>query len=239
MSPWHSLVLSEFWMWHCLVWCVCLWCKCTNTHPIQDILPSRDSFNYTYVTRRRQTGYGLGQKWRSDSTIFALNIYILRNVFYPSNLRALSLIVLAVLKQLFQYAQSICVCDCYAYLCSPCQLGWNFPISNTCDPQSMIDCDPNRSTAPETFYEKGHCTEVLSSLLVFFGWCCHSISCAAFSARSLSLQILRNFSRRYSVLMLLSLSSVTNLILLLGLCAACMLLYMCLQTEWCHGSGQS
>ena len=39
-------------------------------------------------------------------------------------------------------------------------------------------------------------------------------------------------SRRNSVLMLLSLSSVTNWSLLFGFCAACMLSYRCLQMEW-------
>jgi len=58
-----------------------------------------------------------------------------------------------------------------------------------------------------------------------------SISCA-FSASSSLLQILRNSSRHHSVLMLLSLSSVTNLSLLFGFCAACTLLYRCLQMEW-------
>ena len=69
-----------------------------------------------------------------------------------------------------------------------------------------------------------------------------SISCA-FSASSSLLQILRNSSRRHSVLMLLSLSSVTNLSLLFGFCAACMLSCKCLYmkwwaavtvTQWCH-----
>jgi len=50
-----------------------------------------------------------------------------------------------------------------------------------------------------------------------------STSCAL-SVRSSLLQILRNSSRRHSVLMLLSLSGVTNLTLLFGFCAARMLL---------------
>ena len=54
----------------------------------------------------------------------------------------------------------------------------------------------------------------------------------AFSASSALMQILRNFSRHYSVLMLLSSSSVTNLSLLVYFCAACMLSYRCLQMEW-------
>ena len=46
-----------------------------------------------------------------------------------------------------------------------------------------------------------------------------SISCA-FSASSSVLQIHRNSYRRHSVLILISLSSVTNLSLLFGFCAA-------------------
>ena len=57
-----------------------------------------------------------------------------------------------------------------------------------------------------------------------------SISCA-FSARSSLLQIIRNFSRRHSMLILLSLSSVTNLSLLFGFFAACMLSYRCLDSD--------
>ena len=58
-----------------------------------------------------------------------------------------------------------------------------------------------------------------------------SASCA-FSAFSSLLLILWNSSRRHSVLMLLSLSSVTNLSLFFGFCAAWMLSYRCLQMEW-------
>jgi len=53
----------------------------------------------------------------------------------------------------------------------------------------------------------------------------------AFSARSFPVQILRTSSRRHSVLMLLSLSSVTHSILLFGLFVACKLSYRCLQME--------
>jgi len=59
----------------------------------------------------------------------------------------------------------------------------------------------------------------------------NSISCA-FSARSSSLQILRNSSCRHSMLMLLSLSSVWHMSLLLGFCVAYMLSCRCLQAEW-------
>jgi len=58
-----------------------------------------------------------------------------------------------------------------------------------------------------------------------------SISCA-FTARSSLLQILRNSSRRHNVLMLLSMSSVTNSSLLFGFYAACMLSYKCPKMEW-------
>jgi len=42
----------------------------------------------------------------------------------------------------------------------------------------------------------------------------------------------KNSSRWHSVLMLLSLSSATNLSLFFGFCTACMLAYRCLQMEW-------
>jgi len=58
-----------------------------------------------------------------------------------------------------------------------------------------------------------------------------SISCA-FSTRSSLLQILRTTSRLHSVLMIFSLSSVTNLSLFFGFCAACMLSYRCFPMEW-------
>jgi len=56
--------------------------------------------------------------------------------------------------------------------------------------------------------------------------------CCAFSASSSLLQILKKSSRRHSVLMLLSLSSVTNLSFFFGVCAACMLSYRCQLMEW-------
>ena len=72
------------------------------------------------------------------------------------------------------------------------------------------------------------CTVLLD---IFWTGIVTSISCAFYASSSL-LQILRNSSRRHSVLMLLSLSSVTNLSLLFSSCAACMLSYRCLQMEW-------
>jgi len=98
---------------------------------------------------------------------------------------------------------------------------------------SLIDCDPIRSPAPETiYYEESRWIEVVPCLLTFvLSGIVTSISCT-FSARSSLLQILRNSSRRHSVLLLLSLSSLTNLSLLFGFCAVCMLSYRCLQMEW-------
>jgi len=81
----------------------------------------------------------------------------------------------------------------------------------------LIAC-PGNSVRNKTLYQG--CTEsrdfllILSSLLLV-----HS------PPEISSLQILRNTSGRHSVLMSLSLSSVTNLSLLLGFCAACMLSY--------------
>ena len=57
-----------------------------------------------------------------------------------------------------------------------------------------------------------------------------SISCT-FTPLSSVLYIFRNSSRHHSMLMSLSLSMVTNLNLLFGFCAACMLLYKCIQIE--------
>jgi len=47
------------------------------------------------------------------------------------------------------------------------------------------------------------------------------------------LHICLNSSSCHNVLILLSLSGVTNLSLLAGVCAACMLAYKCLQMKWC------
>jgi len=124
------------------------------------------------------------------------------------------------------------ICFCFFHLWEPlvpvCRPS---KFSNIFDPQSLIDCDPIRSPAPETIYEERLWIEVIPCLLIFLTGIVTSISCAFYASSSL-LQILRNSSRRHSVLMLLSLSSVTNLSLLFGFCAACMLSYRYLQMEW-------
>jgi len=74
--------------------------------------------------------------------------------------------------------------------------------------------NPIQSPAPETIHEKGHWTRLyLSPDFIILAGIVVSISCT-FSARFFSLQILENSSHRQNVLMLLSLSSVTNLSLL-------------------------
>ena len=55
---------------------------------------------------------------------------------------------------------------------------------------------------------------------------------AAFSVSDSLLHICLNSSSCHNVLILLSLSDVTNLSLLIGVCAACMLAYKCLQMKW-------
>ena len=55
---------------------------------------------------------------------------------------------------------------------------------------------------------------------------------AAFSVSDSLLHICLNSSSCHNVLILLSLSGVTNLSLLVGVCAACMLAYKCLQMKW-------
>jgi len=92
---------------------------------------------------------------------------------------------------------------------------------------------PSGRLPQKIIYEERLWIEVVPCLLTFWTGIVTSISCAL-SARSSLLQILRNSSqaRRYSVLMLLSLSSVTNLNLLFRFSAACMLSYRCLKMEW-------
>ena len=78
----------------------------------------------------------------------------------------------------------------------------------------MHATNPIQSPAPETIHEKGHWTRLyLSPDFIILAGIVVSISCT-FSARFFSLQILENSSHRQNVLMLLSLSSVTNLSLL-------------------------
>jgi len=55
---------------------------------------------------------------------------------------------------------------------------------------------------------------------------------AAFSVSDSLLHICLNSFSCHNVLILLYLSGVTNLSLLVGVCAACMLAYRCLQTKW-------
>ena len=55
---------------------------------------------------------------------------------------------------------------------------------------------------------------------------------AAFSISDSLLHICLNTSSCHNVFILLSLSGVTNLRLLAGVCAACMLAYRCLQMKW-------
>ena len=55
---------------------------------------------------------------------------------------------------------------------------------------------------------------------------------AAFSVSDSLLHICVNSSSCHNVLILLSLSVVTNLSLLVGVCAVCMLAYKCLQMKW-------
>jgi len=82
------------------------------------------------------------------------------------------------------------------------------------------------------FTKKAHWIEVILCLLTLLTGIVIFIVCA-FSARlgSSLLQILRNSSFHHSVLMLLSLSSVTNFCLLFGFWEACRLSYRCLQME--------
>jgi len=58
---------------------------------------------------------------------------------------------------------------------------------------------------------------------------------AAFSIRDFLLHIYLNSSSCHNVLILLSLSGVTNLSLLVGVCAACMLAYKCWVYGWSCG----
>jgi len=96
------------------------------------------------------------------------------------------------------------------------------PYTCTLCPEFYIDPSlvgpANRCTWRST--KKAACRTVLC-LLTFFDWYCHFYILCLLRQIFLAAD-LRNFSRRHSVLMLLSLSSVTNLKLLFGFCAACM-----------------
>ena len=80
-------------------------------------------------------------------------------------------------------------------------------------------CDPVQSPAPGKIHEEGRWIEVVMSpcLLTFFDWYLHLYFRVLFLSRQIFLATdSRNSSRGHSVLMLLSLSSVTNLSLLFG-----------------------
>jgi len=82
-----------------------------------------------------------------------------------------------------------------------------------------------------SIYKESRWIEVVSCLLNFFDMCCH-LYILCLLRHIFLLQIRRNSSRRHKVLMLLSLSSVTNLSLIWDFCVACMLSYRCIQMEW-------
>ena len=93
--------------------------------------------------------------------------------------------------------------------------------------RALLIATPSGRLPQKRFTKKDTGSRLYRVPWLFLSGIVTSISCA-FSARSSSLNILRNSSRRQSMLKLLSLSSVTNLSLLLGFCAACMLWYRCL-----------
>jgi len=81
-----------------------------------------------------------------------------------------------------------------------------------------------RFTKEDTGLCRATCLFLTGLVSFFFDWNCH-IDILCLSSRPSLLQIHRKSSRRHSVLMQLSLSRATNLSLLFGFCAACMLLY--------------
>ena len=84
---------------------------------------------------------------------------------------------------------------------------------------------------PKTIFIK-HCrVEIIACPFVLFHDDRFSMF-AAFSIGDSLLHICLNSSSCHNVLILLSLSGVTNLSLLVGVCAACMLAYKCLQMKW-------
>jgi len=107
----------------------------------------------------------------------------------------------------------------------------NSNIYTICRALLPLIATPIRSPAQERFTKKDTGSRLYRTSWICFTVIVTSISCA-FNARSSLLQILRNSSPRHSVLILLSLSSMTNLSLLFGFCAAYMLSYRCLQMEW-------
>jgi len=84
---------------------------------------------------------------------------------------------------------------------------------------------------PKTIFIK-HCrVEIIAFTFVLFHRDGSSMT-AAFSVSDSLLHICLICSSCHNVLILLSLSGVTNLSLLVGVCAACMLAYKCLQMKW-------
>ena len=100
---------------------------------------------------------------------------------------------------------------------------WQFKFQNIYD----LIATPSGRLPQERCTKKATGSRLCRASWLFLTGIVISISCA-FSL----LQIFKNSSRRHSVLMLLSMSNVTNLGLLFGFCAACMLSYRCLQMEW-------
>jgi len=84
---------------------------------------------------------------------------------------------------------------------------------------------------PKTIFIK-HCrVEIIAFPFVLFHRDCFSMS-AAFSVSGSLLHICSNSSSCHNLFILLSLSGVTNLSLLAGVCAACILAYRCLPIKW-------
>jgi len=84
---------------------------------------------------------------------------------------------------------------------------------------------------PKKIFMKYCRVESKRSLSCFFTEIVFSMS-AALSVSDSLLHICSNTFSCHNVLILLSLSGVTNLSLLVGVCAACMLAYKCLQMKW-------
>ena len=85
---------------------------------------------------------------------------------------------------------------------------------------------------PKTLFIKRCRVEIMTFSFVLFHRDQFLIS-TAFSVSDSLLHICSTFLSCHNVLILLSLSGVTNLSLLVGVCAACMLAYRCLQMKWC------
>jgi len=88
-----------------------------------------------------------------------------------------------------------------------------------------------RPPISKTIFVRYWRVEIIAFPLVLFNRKCFLIS-TAFSVSDSRLHIYSNFSSCHNVFILLSLSDVTNLSLLAGVCAACMLAYRCFQMKW-------